>query len=157
MVKLEWKTQRKIWLNECLEVLNYFWFAQTYVSWILTLLCYWSLTFIKEACGILIYMCVKESLIRIPKNIARRNYGNKTIQEEKAWMHNSFPVFYRNESFVMIINKTISDDPHAFISPESQKLFCLAKPVRRGQAQATVDSRQVTQIEDVVEFGWCWR
>ena len=59
--------------------------------------------------------------------------------------------------FVCVIDEAVTDDPHGLITPQAQELLRLGETVLGGQAQAVVDTGQVTQVEDVVELGRCRR
>lgn len=63
---------------------------------------------------------------------------------------------YVDYFLIYIIDQPVSNDPQALVSPHTDKVFYLREAVGCGETHTMVDSRQISQIEDVVEFGWCW-
>ena len=63
---------------------------------------------------------------------------------------------YIQEVFICIIDKPISYDPQTLIPPDPHKVVHFLKPVRGGEAQAMIDTRQISQVKDVVELGGGW-
>ncbi len=49
-------------------------------------------------------------------------------------------------------DQPIKDHPHALMPPHTDKLLHLLKPIWYRQAHTTVDTRQVTQVENIVEL-----
>ena len=62
----------------------------------------------------------------------------------------------RDELLVHGIDESVGNDPETLVAPQPEELFNLGKAVRRGETEPVVDAGQVTQVEDVVEFGRCW-
>lgn len=57
-----------------------------------------------------------------------------------------------NDFSIGVINETVKDDTHALVTPDTQELVDSVEPIGSRQSQTVVDTRQVAQVEDVVEF-----
>ena len=64
---------------------------------------------------------------------------------------------YRDDVPVLVISKPVKEHTHALIPPHPDEAGDRVKPVRSGQAQPMIDTRQIPQVEDVVKFGWSGR
>lgn len=56
-------------------------------------------------------------------------------------------------NFVGFADEPVAEDPQALISPQPQELVLGFEAVRRGHAQAVIDSWQVPKVKDVMELG----
>ena len=63
---------------------------------------------------------------------------------------------YIEKLFINIIDEPVSNHSKALVPPDPHKLIHLGEPVWGGETQPVVDTRQISQIEDVVELGWGW-
>ena len=59
---------------------------------------------------------------------------------------------YRNNDFVLFNDESIRYDPGGFIAPHPYHLIHILKSFWRCQNQAVINTRQVSQIKNVVEL-----
>lgn len=71
---------------------------------------------------------------------------------------NSYAWPYTKVVFVGITDQSIADDTQTLVPPYTYKLLHFGEPVGSGQTHSMIDSRQVSQVENVVELWGCgWK
>jgi len=60
---------------------------------------------------------------------------------------------YVDEFPVGVIDESIKEDTDTLVAPDSQELMHVVELIWRRHRQPVIDTRQVTQVEDVVELG----
>ena len=54
---------------------------------------------------------------------------------------------------VGITDKSVEEDSDALVTPDTQELVYFVEAIWSGHGEAVVDTREITQVKDVVELG----
>ena len=72
-------------------------------------------------------------------------------EEEKVGRHKSTTT-HLNDFLVGVADEPVEDDPYTLVAPHANKLVRLGEHVQGGETETAVDTRQVSQVEDVMEL-----
>lgn len=98
-------------------------------------------------------LCVQGHSINKQKQVPKLCLGDLIRWGNKNYVH----MTYIYDLLVNITDEPIPNDSQALISPHTDKVLHLRESIWCGQTHTMVDPGQISQVENVVEFGWCWR